>query len=394
MSTSPRLHALDSLRGLMMWLGIVLHVGVQHLTGPSPLPWRDPQTTPWADLLTSSIHAFRMPVFFVLAGFFMALLSERRGPDATLKHRMRRLALPFAIFWPPVFMVMGMLALAFMHRAQRGSWGIDPALMPLPPGMPQVNTVHLWFVWQLIGFALVTWAVLRAAPLLPSSLRRAFTGSFVQLGRRPWGALVLALPLVLAGASYPLGILSPSNSFLPRWEEWLQHGVFLVFGWCLYGAREVLFATLMRRWAVHAGVGLVLYLCTGFLVKKGALVLGSLLNQALAIAFVYGLCSWAWSFALIGFFLKHVPERSAALGYLAESSYWVYIVHMIGTIGIGALLVTAPWPALVKMVVNIVVTSVLGLVSYQLFVRHTWVGRLLNGAARTPAPAPASQVAA
>jgi hypothetical protein len=34
-ATLPRLHALDSLRGLMMWLGIVLHVAANHLTGPA-----------------------------------------------------------------------------------------------------------------------------------------------------------------------------------------------------------------------------------------------------------------------------------------------------------------------------------------------------------------------
>ena len=43
-----RLHALDNLRATMMWLGIVLHVAVIHLAGPSPLPWRDNQTTPAA----------------------------------------------------------------------------------------------------------------------------------------------------------------------------------------------------------------------------------------------------------------------------------------------------------------------------------------------------------
>ena len=98
-----RLHALDNLRALMMWLGIVLHVAINHLTVDSPLPWRDPKTSPVADLLLLFIHSFRMPVFFVLAGFFVALLAERRGANGMLKNRCLRLALPFAIFWPPLF---------------------------------------------------------------------------------------------------------------------------------------------------------------------------------------------------------------------------------------------------------------------------------------------------
>ena len=78
----------------MVWLGIALHVGVIHMTGPSVLPWRDNKTTPVADLLVAFMHAFRMPVFFILAGCFVALLIAQYGPKATVKHRLHRLALP------------------------------------------------------------------------------------------------------------------------------------------------------------------------------------------------------------------------------------------------------------------------------------------------------------
>ena len=71
---TTRLYALDNLRALMMWLGIVLHVAAIHMVNDSPLPWRDERTTVAAELLTAFIHAFRMPVFFILAGFFVAFL--------------------------------------------------------------------------------------------------------------------------------------------------------------------------------------------------------------------------------------------------------------------------------------------------------------------------------
>ena len=125
-----RLHALDNLRALMMWLGIVLHVAINHLTVDSPLPWRDPKTSPVADLLLLFIHSFRMPVFFVLAGFFVALLAERRGANGMLKNRCLRLALPFAIFWPPLFAATTVLAMVYIHLTVRGVPGIDVALTP------------------------------------------------------------------------------------------------------------------------------------------------------------------------------------------------------------------------------------------------------------------------
>jgi hypothetical protein len=57
----------------------------------------------------------------------------------------------------------------------------------------------------------------------------------------------------------------------------------------------------------------------------------------------------------------------------------VYLVHMLGTIGFGILLFNAPLGALAKMGLNIAATSLVALASYQLLVRHTPIGRLLNG---------------
>lgn len=96
-------------------------------------------------------------------------------------------------------------------------------------------------------------------------------------------------------------------------------------------------------------------------------------------AWTYNAAAWLWSFALIGLALRHLNRRSAVLRYLSDSSYWVYLVHMLGTIGFGALLYGAPLPAEVKMLLNIVATTVMGLATYQLFVRNTAVGQLLNG---------------
>ena len=93
-----RLHALDNLRAVMMWLGIVLHVALNHLSQKSPMPWRDPAQSPVADLVLIFIHSFRMPVFFILAGFLAAMMAEKYGYQVMLRKRARRLALPFAVF--------------------------------------------------------------------------------------------------------------------------------------------------------------------------------------------------------------------------------------------------------------------------------------------------------
>ena len=42
------------------------------------------------------IHIFRMPIFFVMAGFFAAMLYLRRGPGGLAQNRATRIVVPFA----------------------------------------------------------------------------------------------------------------------------------------------------------------------------------------------------------------------------------------------------------------------------------------------------------
>lgn len=403
---ADRLHALDNLRATMMWLGIVLHVAAIHTASPSPLPWHDDRSTPVADLLMGAIHAFRMPVFFLLAGFFVALLVQRRGATSMLRNRLRRLALPFAVFWPVLFAASSVLALLFLHRMARGTWGLDPALLPQGPGVPQgPNTMHLWFLWMLLWFSVLCVPLHGLIARLPERVRTAPVAVAARLGESVWGCILLALPLAWLGSGYPRGIVLPSGSFLPPLAEWLHNGLFFAFGTAMFIERARLFAHWLRHWPLYAAVGTVCFLLSGILMEAlahpeasaWALFLATgLLPEATAqggagplplwIAFVYASASWLWSFALIGLFLRYAQARRTWLAWLADSSYWVYLVHLPLTIAFGALLYGLPLPALAKMLINVAATTAVCLVSYRFLVRSTAIGALLNGRRHLPHP--------
>jgi glucan biosynthesis protein C len=361
-----RFHALDNLRAIMMWLGIVLHVGMHYVTIPFHLPMRDERTTVVADLLTVFIHAFRMPVFFMIAGFLGAMLLQRRGPAEFVRHRMKRLALPFALFWPFLWAATGLAMLAFLNRMAFGRWGIDDSVVPahLPRGP---STMHMWFLWMLIWFCLAT-AALSLLPRRPFVVAGAL---LARLGGAWWGFAVLTLPLLAAGYGYPRGLLEARGSFLPPWNEWLHNGIFFVFGLALWAHRDRLLAHYDRHWARYAAAGLGIFLLLGGLEKRDVpwWVFGGLYN-ALA---------WLWGFAWLGLGLRVLGQRHDWLTYLADSAYWVYLLHLPIAIGIAAFLYQQPIPGVLKMLIGIVLTSATCLATYQLFVRHTWVSVLLNG---------------
>jgi len=77
-----RIHALDLLRAVMMLAGVLFHTVISYRVTPSALwTFKDEATTYLADFIVLLIYMSRMPIFFVLAGFFAALLYFRRGAE-------------------------------------------------------------------------------------------------------------------------------------------------------------------------------------------------------------------------------------------------------------------------------------------------------------------------
>lgn len=97
-SRPARRHDLDALRAVAMLLGIVLHAVLSFAPRTAAAwPVSDVAQTPAYDLLMSAIHGFRMPLFFLLSGFFTAMLWRTRGLRALLKHRAKRIGLPLLV---------------------------------------------------------------------------------------------------------------------------------------------------------------------------------------------------------------------------------------------------------------------------------------------------------
>ena len=91
-----RRHDLDALRAVAMLLGIVLHAALSFMPGIWPV--QDSRQNGMFQPAVAAIHGFRMPLFFVLSGFFTAMLWRRRGLRALLGHRCKRILLPLLLF--------------------------------------------------------------------------------------------------------------------------------------------------------------------------------------------------------------------------------------------------------------------------------------------------------
>jgi peptidoglycan/LPS O-acetylase OafA/YrhL len=119
---SDRRHDLDALRAFAMLLGIALHVALSFAGGPWMV--QDSRTSGVFHVLISAVHGFRMPLFFVLSGFFTAMLWRRHGLRALLKHRFKRVFLPLVLgtitLVPLMHGIGGFAAASGMSKAAQG----------------------------------------------------------------------------------------------------------------------------------------------------------------------------------------------------------------------------------------------------------------------------------
>jgi peptidoglycan/LPS O-acetylase OafA/YrhL len=116
---------LDALRAGAMLLGIVLHASLSFF--PSYWMVADRRQDDSFGVVFSAIHGFRMPLFFVMSGYFSAMLLHGRGRRSLVKHRFHRVFLPLlAGMFTIVPLTIGVSTLA-ISSASRKTGGTTPA---------------------------------------------------------------------------------------------------------------------------------------------------------------------------------------------------------------------------------------------------------------------------
>jgi len=371
-----RLHGLDALRALALGLGIVLHTMLAYIPDSGWLV-TDSVTDPAAGLPVYVIHLFRMTTFMLLAGYFGAMMLGRRGPGGYLRDRLLRIGLPLVVFWP--ISVGGMVALVVLGAAVLGTPVPVPPEPPpgTPTGLLALSPGQLWFLLVLMEI-IVVWLVLRAVAttVLGAERVQRLVAAAGGLLAGPAGMPVATLPYLVAllvqGSGG--GIVEP-RTLVPSLPALIGYGGAFAVGWALHAHPESL-RRIARAWPVHLGIA-VLATVLGVLVEGwGAPLVVS--------AGVTALAGTAWTYGLLGLFAGVLDRYSPTVRYLSDSAYWVYLLHLPVLIGIQLPMADLPWPIPVKVLVTWVVAGVLLLVSYDVLVRGTWVGRWLNGRRHRP----------
>lgn len=371
---SGRLHGLDALRAGALLLGIVFHGLLPYVAG---FRWiiADRSTSPIASVVVAWAHLFRMPLFLLLAGFFARMSLARKGTWGFARERLKRIGLPLLVFWPIAVVPVVAIAIVYgwLHSIPNPQPTPDDPLLLISPG-------HLWFLWQLLGLYAVLLLVRALVTRLDRSRRRDRVGSWLgDLLATPAGVLLASLPHLAAIALQgwrSFAIEGPAT-IRPELAAYLAFGGAFLIGWLLYGRPERL-QRIARGWlgySLAAGIWTVTWF-----VMAGPNLPGRRLPMPDLLTGLYGAVGvYLWVYASLALAIRFLSGENSVLRYLADSSYWLYLLHL-GLIGaLGLLVADLPWPWWIKITITFTGTVALLLGSYELLVRHTWVGRWLNG---------------
>jgi peptidoglycan/LPS O-acetylase OafA/YrhL len=89
--------------------------------------------------------------------------------------------------------------------------------------------------------------------------------------------------------------------------------------------------------------------------------------------------AWTWTFALIGLAMRFLADFSPMRRYIADASYWLYLIHLPIVMALQTTVAQFDWPAGMKFAAILAVAFPVMFASYQLLVRHSFVGAILNG---------------
>ena len=358
----------------MMLLGVVLHSAITYGEFNYGDAWslKDQGSTNLVyDLMVWIIHIFRMPIFFAISGFFGALLFYERGSKKMIQNRIKRVLIPFLVFlfilWP--FVAFAWIFTSANMSGNQSAFSATLTTMSNPLVYIPKNTFHLWFLYYLIYFIGFSWLlalIMKKLVKLSRSIKKVFQFLF---------RYTLISPFIFASflfcTLYLLDVEDIDNNtfFIPDWKSWLLYLQFYIWGWLLFKSKELLNKLISFDY---------LFLILAISLFTLNVIFTDAISHIQYMA-VNALMKWLFLFGIMGMFMRGVSSENTKMLYISDSSYWVYLIHLPLTGFIPGLMINLNLPTHIKFLIVLLTTSVFCLITYNYFVRSTFIGKFLNG---------------
>jgi fucose 4-O-acetylase-like acetyltransferase len=324
----------------------------------------------WAIAVFWAIHIFRLPLFFAMSGFFLALMLSRKGLRGTARNRTMRIAVPLAV---------GVVTLVPLYVALSQATGtVIAANGRLTEGSPfLLQPSFLWFLWYLL---IVDGIAIAAYLILPNTLQRLGLGLRTAIARPLWGISLLAIPTTLALWSQPSWMAVPqSQNFVPDPVTLAYYAIFFALGATLCVHRDLVDSARRDAWKWTACACAATLPAAALFTLHNSPDYANRIDVHGAALLIYAIATWTSLIALVGLASRYVDRPHRAVRYMADSSYWIYLSHLPAMVLVVALVGVSTLGTAPAFLLVTAASLTFSLLTYPLFVRYTVIGRTLNG---------------
>ena len=316
-----RIQYIDHLRNTANGIRLFIHAGVPYMVTVSGM-WPVNEEGNWFfDFVIFEGHLFVMELFFLVAGFMFTMQYQKVGFKPLVYNRIHRIVRPFLlgmlILMPFVLMLFGLGKytsyewLNYPIIIQAFKDGIELGIQNFFP------TGHLWFLYYLIQFYILSliairFKVLRFLPPIDlyKFVATACFMSFVSMYfLEKW-------------------IIENPISLLPEFTSFIHFFLFFIGGQLLYKYENQI-KRLESKGMKMIGIGLVVGLisaCCQLYFEKTDHEFYYLI-EFLARA-TYAVSSYLLAYGTWFYIKKNFTLSSPIAQYLANASYWIYLVNL------------------------------------------------------------------
>lgn len=366
----------------MMLLGLVLHSALTYNVTNHGNAWeiKDPESNYiLTDFIVLLIHSFRMPIFFLVAGFFGSMLFYERGVIQMFKNRISRIVFPFIVFLfilSPIIYFSFSYTIAVFENQENPFVNSTQLFSNIFVFIPK-GTSHLWFLYYLIYVTLIT-SLLGLLLKNQKKISNKITNIFNWIIKRSITRLAFFSSFTFLILTYlETSMVNASTSLIPDLNTFVFYFFFYIVGWILFKSKGLLNSFMKYDWQFVA-FAVFLIITQGLLIQYSGMELKPNSNSAILISF-NSIIVWLFIFGITGLFIRYGSKHSKRMRYISDSSYWVYLIHLPLTAIIPAFIWEFPLPALVKFIIVLSLTTLICFATYHYLVRNTFIGKFLNG---------------
>ena len=363
-----RYHNLDFLRAFAMLMGLVIHAPMLFWVPDFAKVFGIDNIAPaeeWVNVIGRFISSWRMPVFFLLSGFFAILVIERKGTSQFLLDRVIRVGLTCLVF---------------------------SSLYDISDGSFDYTTLHLWFLYEFMIFVLF-FSLLYRLKIIKDLLCIKMPpkiGLIVVL----WLILTVPLAYILNNSWHPSALKVPTTYFDLKIGNLVYHFSYFLVGVILYSNQNIFIkikktkailvlgilsisAFFLRLYSDHLTIGQVENLSEVAQTQFGPMLV--FFNSVMI-----GVNSSFWCLFFIGLASKFIQSNSAIIRWLVELSYPIYIIHIIPITMMSAVFYHAGLSQLTILPLAVITGFFVCVILYYIFIKFTPLNWLINGYSKSP----------